>query len=217
MKQHPSHQGLLQYALLDRALSRRNDMALESVGALLASKWGPLVVQGGLTGISALYGAIAPNRGKELQDEVVDGYRQLRQTAQRQARGQFTPSERSMMRANAQPQLQQVAGSIASRGLGSSPAGAQIAAGAEQAVFTNAQRLAAQQEMVVNREAFMAATELVQRDEGFFQDLQRIASAYAQLRELGLNPDPEVDAAVRQAIGMSDGYSRGTDSRGDDI
>ena len=188
-----------------------------SVGALLGAKYAPLVVNAGLAGISALYGALGGNRARELQDSVLEGYAELRETAQRQARGQFTPNERTQMRANAQPQLQAVAGSVASRGLGSSPAGAQIAAGAEQAVFSNAQRLAMQQEMVVNREAWMAATELVNRDEGFFQDLQRIAASYAQLRQLGLSPDPEVDAAVRQAIGMGEGYSRGTDSRGDDI
>ena len=122
-----------------------------------------------------------------------------------------------MMRSAAQPQLQAVAGSVASRGLGSSPAGAAITAGAEQAVFSNAQRMAMQQELLVNREAFMSASELVQRDDGFFADLQRIAAAYAQLRAMGMTPSPEADAAVRQAIGMSDGYSRGTDSRGDDI
>ena len=192
-------------------------MAFETVGALLASKWGPLAVNAGLTGISALYGAISPNRGRELQDEVVEGYRQLRQTAQRQARGQFTPNEREQMRANAQPQLQAVAGSVASRGLGSSPAGAAITAQAEQAVFSNAQRLAAQQEMVVNREAFNAATYMAQRDDGFFESLQRLSSAYAQIRAMGGQMDPQIDAAVRESLGLTDGYTRGVDSRGDDI
>lgn len=154
-------------------------MAFETVGALLASKWGPLVVQGGLSGVSSLYGAIAPNRGRELQTEVVEGYRELRKTAQRQARGQFTPGERSEIRSSAQPQLQQVAGSVASRGLGSSPVGASLAAAAEQAVFSNAQQLAAAQEQIVNREAFMAASELVQRDAGFFEDLKAISATYA--------------------------------------
>ena len=188
-----------------------------SVGALLAGKWGPLIVKGGLTGVSALYGAISPNRGKELQDEIIEGYRELRSTAQRQARGQFTPTEREQMRTAAQPQLQQVAGSVASRGLGSSPAGAAITAGAEQAVFANAQRLAAHQEMVVSREGFMAASELAQRDASFFEDLQAISAAYTQIRALGGRIDPEVDDAMRQALGLTDGYSRGTDSRGSDI
>ena len=173
-----------------------------SVGAFLASKWGPLAVNAGLTGISALYGAISPNRGKELQDEVVEGYRTLRQTAQRQARGQFTPSERTQMRANAQPQLQAVAGSVASRGLGSSPAGAAITASAEQAVFSNAQRLAAQQEMIVNQELFAMASELVPRDEGFFNALQRIAAGYAQIRAMGGQPNPLIDSLIRDTVGM---------------
>lgn len=188
-----------------------------SVGALLAGQYGPWIVQGGLAAIGGIYGAISPNRGRELQDEVVQGYRQLRETSQRQARGQFTPAERSQIRANAQPQLQQVAGSIASRGLGSSPAGAQIAAGAEQAVFTNAQRLAAQQELIVNRDAYAAASDLVQRDAGFFQDLQGIAAAYAQIRAMGGQVPPELDEAVRQYVGIGEGYSRGTDSRGDEL
>ena len=64
---------------------------------------GSLGRAGGLSGVSALYGAIAPNRGRELQNEIVEGYRFLRKTAQRQARGQFTPSERSQIRSSAQP------------------------------------------------------------------------------------------------------------------
>ena len=192
-------------------------MAFETVGALLASKWGPLVVQGGLSGVSALYGAIAPNRGRELQNEVVEGYRELRQTAQRQARGQFTPAERSEIRSSARPQLQQVSGSVASRGLGSSPAGASIAAAAEQSVFSNAQQLAAAQEQIINREAFMAASELVQRDDGFFEDLQAISATYAQIRALGGQVDSAVDAMVREYLGLSEGYTRGVDSRGDDL
>ena len=188
-----------------------------TVGSLLAGKYGPLIVSGGLSAVGGIYGMINPNRGRELQEEVVNSYRQLRETAQRQARGQFTPSERTQMRAAAQPQLQQVAGSVASRGLGSSPAGAAITAGAEQAVFTNAQRLAAQQELIVNRDAFAAATDLVQRDDGFFQDLQGIAAAYAQIRAMGGQVPPELDAAVRQYVGIGEGYTRGTDSRGEDI
>lgn len=188
-----------------------------SIGALLAGKWGPLIVSGGLSGVSSLYGALAPNRGRELQDEVIDGYREMRSTAQRQARGQFTPSERTQMREAAQPQLQAVAGSVASRGLGSSPAGAAIAAGAEQAVFANAQQMARRNEQIINREAWLAASEMAQRDEEFFADIQRLASAYQQLHALGLKPDPAIDSAVRQGLGLSDGYTRGTDSRGDEL
>ena len=192
-------------------------MAIESVGALLASKWGPVAVNAGLTGVSALYGLINPSHARTLQNEVFQGYSDLRKTAHRQARGQFTPSERTQMRANAQPQLQAVAGSVASRGLGSSPAGAAITAGAEQAVFTNAQRLAAQQELIVNRDAYAAAADLVQRDAGFFADLQGIAAAYAQIRAMGGQVPPELDEAVRQYVGIGEGYSRGTDSRGDEL
>ena len=188
-----------------------------AIGALLASQYGPLVVQGGLAAVGGIYGAIKPNRARELQEQVLEGYQQLRETSQRQARGQFTPAERTMMRADAQPQLQQVAGSVASRGLGSSPAGAAITAGAEQAVFTNAQRLAAQQQLIVNRDAFSAATHLAQNDEGFFQDLQAISSAYAQIRAMGGQVSPEVDNSVRQYLGLDDGYHRGVDSRGEDI
>lgn len=191
-------------------------MALASVGALLGSKWGPLVVQGGLTGVSALYGAIAPSKARELQEEVIDGYRDLRKTAQRQARGQFTPQENEQMRAAAQPQLQQVAGSVASRGLGSSPAGAAITAGAEQEVFQNAQRQAVVQEQIVNREAFAAASAMVEEDASFFEDIRALASAYQQIHASGGRVDPAIDAMVRKSIGLDDGY-RGVDSRGDDI
>ena len=191
-------------------------MALASVGTFLAGKYGPLAVQGGLTAASALYGAITPNRAQELQEEVLEGYRELRSTAQRQARGQFTTQEREQMRADAQPQLQKVAGSVASRGLGSSPAGAAITAGAEQAVFTNAQRQAMIQEQVVNREAFAAASQMANEDASFFEDLRAISAAYQQIRSLGGTPDPAWSESVERAVGLREGY-RGVDSRGDDI
>ena len=99
--------------------------------------------------------------------------------------------------------MQQVAGSVASRGLGSSPAGASLAA-AEQAVFSNAQQLAAAQEQIVNREAFIAASELVQRDAGFFEDLKAISATYAQIRAMGGQVDTSVDATVLQYLGLAD-------------
>ena len=80
---------------------------------------------------------------------------------------------------------------IASRGLGSSPAGASIAAEAEQ-------------EQIVNREAFLAASELVQRDAGFFEDLQAISTTYAQIRAMGGQVDATVDATVRRYLGLAD-------------
>lgn len=192
-------------------------MAFETVGALLASKWGPLAVQGGLSGLAAIYGAISPNRARELQDEVIEGYRERRAVAQRQARGQFTPAERQDIRTAAQPQLQQVAGSVASRGLGSSPAGAAITSQAEQRVFTNAQQMAQAQQSIIDREAFDAASRMMQVDAGFFEDIQALASMYAQIRAHGGQVDPVIDQAVRGALGLEGGYTRGVDSRGDDI
>lgn len=181
-------------------------MAFASVGTFLAGKYGPLAVQGGLTGVSALYGAIGPNRAQELQEEVLEGYRELRSTAQRQARGKFTLQEREQMRATAQPQLQKVAGSVASRGLGSSPAGAAIAAGAEQEVFQNAQRQAMIQEQVVNREAFAAASAMANEDASFFEDLRALSAAYQQIHALGGIPDPAWVETAQRAVGVRDGY-----------
>ena len=191
-------------------------MALAAVGGFLVGKWGPLAVQGGLTGVSALLGAIAPSRARELQDEVIEGYGESIEVAQQHARGKFTPNEQEQLRAAAQPQLQQVAGSVASRGLGSSPAGAAITAGAEQQVFFNAQRQAMIQQHVVARDAFAAASAMANEDASFFEDLRAIASAYQQIRALGATPDPEWEDPMAEAVGLREGY-RGVDSRGDDI
>ena len=57
-------------------------MAFASIGAFLGGKYGPLAVQGGLTAVSTLYGAIAPSRARELQEEVLEGYRELRPSSQ---------------------------------------------------------------------------------------------------------------------------------------
>ena len=113
---------------------------------------------------------------------------------------------RDRIRANAQPQLQQVSGSVASRGLGSSPAGAAITAGAEQAVFQNAQRQAMIQEQVVHREAFAAASAMANEDASFFEDLRALAAAYQQIHALGSQPDPEWNVSVENAVGVRDGY-----------
>lgn len=181
-------------------------MAFATVGSFLASQWGPVAVQAGATGLSALYGAINPNRARELQNEVIQGYRDLRETAQRQARGEFSPQEREQIRAQAQPQLQQVAGSVASRGLGSSPAGAQIAATAEQQVFSNAQLRAQQNEHIVNRDAYQAAMSMANRDESFYEDIAGIARALQMIRQLGGTPDPKAIGGVASAFGFEDGY-----------
>ena len=190
-------------------------MALATLTALASSPWAPVVA----SGVSALYGGIVGSRAQELQDEVIQGYREQRERAQRMARGQFTPSERQEIRSTARPQLQQVAGSVASRGLGSSPAGAAITAGAEQQVFLNAQRMAMAQESVINREAFAAATQMADEDEGFFQSLQSIFASMARLRELGQSADPASVQALMTALGAgkSQGYTRGVDSRGDEL
>ena len=172
-------------------------MALATLTSLAASPWAPV----GAAALSGIYGAIAPNRAKELQDKIIQGYDERRERAQRMARGQFTPDERSQIRTAAQPQLQQVAGSIASRGLGSSPAGAAIAAGAEQQVFRNAQQMAIAEESIVNREAFAATVQMADEDEGFFQSLQSIFASIHRLRELNQTPDPRSVQALLAALG----------------
>ena len=181
-------------------------MALSAVGAALGSQYGPLLIHGGLTGLAALRGAIAPDRARQLQEEVLEGYQVRREAAQRQARGEFTPTEREGLRMAAQPALQRVAGSIASRGLGSSPAGAAIAAQAEQAVFSTAQQRAAQTEQIINRDAFNAATSLANRDSSFYEDLQGIARALQTIRGLKERPDQRAMDTLGSAFGMREGY-----------
>ena len=176
-------------------------------GTLLASQYGPLVVQGGLAGLSALKGAISPDHAKALQQEVIQGQRMRLDEVRRQARGQFTPQEREQHRAAAGPMLQQVAGSVASRGLGSSPAGAAITAGAEQQVFNQAQLRAQQQEHIVNRDAFDAAQSMANRDESFYEDLAGIARALQMIRQLGGTPDQAAVGGVAKAFGFEDGYN----------
>lgn len=178
-------------------------MAVGTVGALLSSQYAPLVINAGIGGVAALKDAISPNRAQELQQEVISGLRDLREVSQRQARGDFTPQEREQLRASAQPQLQQVAGTVASRGLGSSPAGAQIAAQAEQQVFSDAQSRAMQMEQIVNRDAFNIAESLAQRDASFYEDLAGIARAIQMIRSLGGEPNPQAMGGVGKAFGMA--------------
>ena len=83
---------------------------------------------------------IKPDRRKELVDDVLNSQTQFRDRLARQAFGNFTAAERQQIQAAAEPQVNQVAANVARRGLGTSGAGAQIIAQAQQAPFLHAQQ-----------------------------------------------------------------------------
>lgn len=91
-------------------------------------------------GANTLYKYINPDRRTQLINDVLESQTQFRDTMARQAFGNFTAAERQQIQAAAEPQVNQIAGNVAARGLGTSGAGLQVISKAQQAPFQHAQQ-----------------------------------------------------------------------------
>lgn len=111
---------------------------------LIAAAKNPVVQTVGLAGVGGLYNLISPDKQKQIMRGVLDDVALHQKGELRRSRGQFTAQEREQIMRQSEPQVNQVAANVASRGLGTSPAGAQIVAGAQQAPFQYAQQQAAE-------------------------------------------------------------------------
>ena len=143
-------------------------------------------------GVGALYETLFPNKAKEIQLQVLEDQKSFRRLLSRQARGVFSGAERENIARAAEPMVNQVAGNVAARGLGSSPAGAQIVARAQQQPFHVAQQGAQAALPAANLQSFQMASLLV-TDDSFYEDLGATVQNFLTLSELGDDPDTDPD------------------------
>ena len=169
------------------------------------------LIAGGTWLADKAYDYFTNRRLRELQEEVLDQQVQFNNDLARRARGKFTSTEIAQIRRDAAPQINAVAGNVAARGLGTSPAGAALVNEAIQAPFAAAQQaassaypgsLTALSGRIDNRLASFT-------NDRFFSDaLKTISDNYKVLQGFeGPNKDPNVAAAVNQLSG-GQGYLR---------
>ena len=162
----------------------------------------PATITAGTAIAGGLYDLVNPNQARQIQRQVLDDAAAFQKGLLRQSRGRFTAQEREQIRRNSESQVNAVAGNVAQRGLGSSPAGAQIVANAQQAPFFAAQQAATQ--------AVPAATSIVsqlaksmQGNRQFHALLGSIAKSVSYLRESDTySPAGQADddALIRKVI-----------------
>ena len=149
---------------------------------------------------SAVYRSLAPDRAVEIRDNVLNSQIELRNTLARRAFGNFTPAEQSNIRRSAEPQVNAVQANVASRGLGSSGAGGQVIAEAQQRPFEVAQQRAEQALPIYDQALLGSANSLLMNDGSFFDDLNAIASLIAEEMKTdpqGAENDVELQELVR--------------------
>lgn len=151
------------------------------------------------TGVGSIYETVFPDKAKQIQLEVLEDQKNFRRMLSRQARGIFTSAEHETLARGAEPVVNRVAGNVAARGLGSSPAGAQIIARAQQEPFIAAQQGAQAALPAANQQSFQMAS-LLATDDSFYEDLGATVQNLVTLAELGDAPDTDPD--VNNAIGM---------------
>ena len=117
----------------------------------------PLAIKGAATLAGGVYNAFNPDEQKQIMLDVLADMRGNRAKLLRQARGKFTGQEREEIRAGAEPGLNQLAGNLAQRGLGTSGAGAQVMAQAQVQPYTQARRDAGEQ--LIQQDAALADPE----------------------------------------------------------
>ena len=139
----------------------------------------------GATIASSLKNLIAPSRQRKLQMDVLDSQTGFRDQLARNAFGNFTAAERQQIQAAAEPQVNQVAANVASRGLGGSGAGAQVIAQAQQAPIQQAQQNALQALPGANA----ALAQSLMHDNSFFEDLTAISKGLQFLADNKIDVD----------------------------
>lgn len=149
---------------------------------------------------SAVYRSLNPDRAMQIRDNVLNSQMELRNTIARRAFGVLTPADADTIKRQAEPQVNAVQANVSSRGLGSSGAGAQVIAKAQQGAFTQA-REQAQQMLPVYDQAILGSANVLMNDGSFFDDLTAIASLIAEEVELdpdGAENDTELKEVIRQ-------------------
>lgn len=149
---------------------------------------------------SGLYNTINPNRARDIQLEVLNDMQENRRRLHRMSRGEFTGAEREQVRAAAEPGLNSLAGNLAQRGLGTSPAGGQLMADAAVAPYASA-RENADRALVSADSALMDALSGFPADNSFFEDLGATVQAYHTYRGIRGLGEQDVDVDDDPLVG----------------
>ena len=144
-----------------------------------------------------------PDKQKELMNEVLESQTNFRDMLARHAYGNFTATEREQIQAAAEPQVNQIAGGVAARGLGTSGAGAQVIAQAQQAPIQQAQRNALQALPAADAN-LLQATQLLD-DGSFMEDITAIAGLLAKKRGRSDEVNDAIGIIFNSTMGQ--GYS----------
>lgn len=162
----------------------------------------------------AIYRKLVPDRAREIQKEVLEEQLGFARRLERMSRGVFTEAERKGIAAASEPQLNMLQGSLGSRGLGRSPAGAQIMVEAKQRPFLAMQQAALG--AVPGAFGAAAGTAGSMPQDSFFDDLAAISQNLVMLQGLNQMNDPLVRDATKALYGGAfidpmQGYSQTTD------
>lgn len=135
---------------------------------------------------SSLYRFFSPDEAKRLQDETIEGMTQFRDRLARHAFGEFSVSDIESIQRSSQPQVNQVAAGVSTRGLGQSGAGGQIIAEAQQRPFTEAREEALRVLPQADANLFQASRQLL-NDNSFMDDIVAISKLLAKRKFKGDN------------------------------
>lgn len=139
------------------------------------------------TAARGIHGLIAPDRQSQIFTDVLAAQTEFRNMLARRAMGKLTPREVEDIKQGGEAQVNAVAGNVASRGLGSSPAGAQVIADAQGQVFSQARQEAMAALPTYDTLISQQARTLMASDNSFNEDL----SAIVRLLQQELQEDPE--------------------------
>lgn len=165
----------------------------------------PLLVLGGLSAAGSIYNRINPDEATEIQKSVLRDIQARRLRMSRMARGKFTGSEREDIMNAAEPGLNQLAGNLAQRGLGTSGAGGQLMAQASVQPFVSARQFAEQELGRADMQA-LDASQLLAADDSFFDDIEGIAQGYFELEGLNAAQD---DGLLNSVLALLNGLGLG--------
>ena len=134
-----------------------------------------------------IHSLIAPDRQTQIFTDVLAAQTEFRNMLARRAIGRFTPAEAQEIEAGGEKQVNAVAGNVASRGLGSSPAGAAVIADAQGQVYSQARREAMSALPAYDNLIAQQARTLMASDNSFNEDL----SAIVRLLQQEFDEDPK--------------------------
>ena len=158
-------------------------------------------VAAGSAVVEGIFDRFSNRELKELRDEVLNQQVAFTNDLARKSRGKYTEAEIRAIEEAAEPQLNAIAGDVASRGLAFSGAGASVLADARQQLFSSHQAAAT----VAYPQALLALSQTVNtrlgtlsRDRSVVDDLRGILKDYLYVKgradKTGVDPDTDVGA-----------------------